>query len=297
MTPALSVIVATYNGAATIGLQLEALSRQRDAPPFEVIVVDNGSSDGVGEVALAWADRLDLRVHRADAEQGVSYARSEGIAQARADKLAFCDDDDCVGAGWVAAAVRALDEQPLVTGSVTELAAAEFTSVDDLWARVPSPDAYRPPAQEDLDPDYPILMGGDCAMTAAMARELGGFDQGFFPGAEDNDLALRYQATGRRLLKCSSMVVVARARATESGLARRSYQAGRMHMRLCAVHDLWRVSPHLRNPHWFIDLFRALAAWARARLTGGDTRGAASRVGLRWGQLVGFVRYRVLRRR
>lgn len=297
-TPEVSVVIASHNGAARIGLQLEALATQIDAPPFEVIVVDNGSTDPLTEAALSWAGRLPgLRVIQARRHQGTSYARNVGIAAARSEKIAFCDDDDCVGARWVEAASRSLDATEFVTGAVTDLAARSFTGVADVRALVPEPETYEAPHHEPGFDAYPVLMGGNSALRKPLALRLGGFDQRFFPGAEDNDLALRHVAAGGALLRAPSMVVAARTRPTVAGAARRAFDGGRMHMRLCRVHDLWAVSPALHEPDFRVDLVRAIAAAARDHLSRrGDPRGSATRIALRAGQVLGWVESGLLRR-
>ena len=59
--PSVSVVVVMRNAAATIGEQLEALSRQDYAGPWEVVLADNGSTDDSVAVARQWEDRLPLR--------------------------------------------------------------------------------------------------------------------------------------------------------------------------------------------------------------------------------------------
>lgn len=131
-SPAVSVVIPTYNGVRTLGMQLQALAEQSDPPPFEVIVVDNGSDADVAAVTASFSAELELRLLLADAHQGVAYARNVGIAAARSEYLGFCDDDDVVDAHWVRGVQRALDRAPLVTGTGIEFPDAAFTSVQDI---------------------------------------------------------------------------------------------------------------------------------------------------------------------
>ena len=100
---ACSVVVPTYNAAATLPEQLAALAAQTIGFPFEVVISDNGSTDDSASVAAAWCDRLDLRVVDASRGRGVSVARNVGIEAAAADLVLLCDADDGVSAGWVEA--------------------------------------------------------------------------------------------------------------------------------------------------------------------------------------------------
>jgi len=108
MIPAASVIIPVRNAEAVLGDQLAALSRQVDAPQFEVVVVLNRCADHSGLVADSYRSRLPLTVLTADEKAGPAYARNVGAARSSAPHLLFCDADDRVGEGWVRAMVRAL---------------------------------------------------------------------------------------------------------------------------------------------------------------------------------------------
>src|SRR4051812_42896987 len=111
----LSVIIPCYNAAETIGVQLDALTTQPCAEPFEIIVADNGSTDGTrGVVFRHQAHFPHLRIVDASARRGSACARNVGARMAAGDKLAFCDADDEVAPRWVAAISEALDRHDFV---------------------------------------------------------------------------------------------------------------------------------------------------------------------------------------
>ena len=112
---ALTVILPVFNMARTLGEQLDALCRQTWSQPWEVLVVDNDSSDGSRELALSYLSREEsIRVISAPVVHNLSYVRNVGVRQARGRAVAFCDGDDVVGEGWVAAMGQALREHALV---------------------------------------------------------------------------------------------------------------------------------------------------------------------------------------
>ena len=115
--PALSVVIPARNAAGTIGEQLEALVAQEWSRPWEVTVVDNGSTDATREL-VAELSRRDPRVRLEQAVErtGIGYARNVGIRASRADAIAMCDADDVVHPGWVAAVGDALQAVEFVTG-------------------------------------------------------------------------------------------------------------------------------------------------------------------------------------
>ena len=105
----LSVIIPCYNAATTIAGQLDALTGQRWTHQWEVIVVNNHSTDGSMEVVERYRTRLpQLRIVDAFARRSRPHALNVGAAAAAGESLAFCDADDEMGAGWVAAIGDAL---------------------------------------------------------------------------------------------------------------------------------------------------------------------------------------------
>lgn len=97
--PTVSVVVATYNQAAFIEEALESVLAQTH-PPLEVLVVDDGSTDGTRERIARFEDGVTTVFQT---NQGVSAARNVGIRQARGDLVAFLDGDDV----WSPAKLRA----------------------------------------------------------------------------------------------------------------------------------------------------------------------------------------------
>src|SRR5438046_2466957 len=110
-----SVVVATHNRPERLGALLDTLSAQtlpRDA--FEVIVVNDASTDGTAEFLRERGQRDDLplrSVHR-ERSQGPAVARNEGWRAARAPLVAFTDDDCIVGPRWLESAVAVAKEHP-----------------------------------------------------------------------------------------------------------------------------------------------------------------------------------------
>ena len=99
----ISVVIPVRDGAATIGDQLEALGQQTYQGEWEIVIADNGSTDGTAELAeRSWSHpRAALRVVDASSRPGSSFARNRGAIEAAGDFLAFCDADDIVAPGWL----------------------------------------------------------------------------------------------------------------------------------------------------------------------------------------------------
>ncbi len=117
----LSVIIPCHNGAKTLAQQLEALARQSWGGNWEVILVNNGSTDRSVEIAEGYRDRLPhLRIVDAHAPGtpllGVTHSYNVGLQAAQGDAFAFCEADDEVCDQWLEAAATALQQHELIAG-------------------------------------------------------------------------------------------------------------------------------------------------------------------------------------
>lgn len=103
-----SVVISTRNHAARLDRTLGGLSRLLlpEATRLEVIVVDNGSTDGTATTLQAWEPRLPLRWLRVD-QPGVARAKNAGVAATRGELLLCTDDDVDVPTHWLSAYVGA----------------------------------------------------------------------------------------------------------------------------------------------------------------------------------------------
>jgi glycosyltransferase involved in cell wall biosynthesis len=115
-----SVVVSTYQRAALLPEFVSAIERQTlPADRFELVVVNNGSSDGTSDVLadLARSTSVQLRVVELAENQGSSGGRNAGWRAARGAVIAFTDDDCLPEPGWLAAGLAAMDDADLVQGA------------------------------------------------------------------------------------------------------------------------------------------------------------------------------------
>jgi glycosyltransferase involved in cell wall biosynthesis len=126
-----SVIVPARDAAATLPQTLAAIVAQRLEGEFEIIVVDDASTDDTGRIAAA----AGATVLRNSTPLGPGRSRNLGVAAAAGPALAFTDADCTPAPGWLAAGVRALDHAGLVQGRVEPDPEVEFGPFDrTLWA-------------------------------------------------------------------------------------------------------------------------------------------------------------------
>lgn len=116
--PAVSVIMPAYNVAPYIGDAIESVLAQT-CTDFELIVVNDGSTDATGAIAGGYASDGRVRVvHQANG--GISAARNHGLRLARGEVFAILDSDDVWEPGYLSAQMRILEERPevdIVTGN------------------------------------------------------------------------------------------------------------------------------------------------------------------------------------
>lgn len=286
-----SVIIPCHNSTGTLGLQLAALSQQVDAPDFEVIISDNGSTDDLGGFLADWQDQLSISYVWAGQYRGAAYARNVGIGHANGAKLLFCDSDDLVASDWVARGSAALDQVPVFSGPGLHLRPAELDAgLAACWQLL---DAALPPTDRlevGESVAWPIILGGNSGLRREVAQDLGGYDAGLPGSIEDNDLAVRLQDAGYVIAAAPGVRIAYRQREGVKVRWLTGLNTGRWHMALCQRHDLWQRSPALRGGWWRLDLARVGVAGAKMLLrpSGRDWPGLAFRAGLAIGMWRGW---------
>src|SRR5687767_259622 len=108
----LTVAICTWNRSELLSKSLQQLTRmQQPCAPWEVIVVNNGSTDETELVLDAFVDRLPLR-RVFEPAPGQSHARNAAVRQASGDYVIWTDDDVLVDAAWLIAYERAIKRWP-----------------------------------------------------------------------------------------------------------------------------------------------------------------------------------------
>ncbi len=203
--PRVSVVIPNYNGAHWLPACLDALAVQ-EFRNFEVILVDNGSSDR--SVALLEEDYRNVRLIRFPENRGFARAVNEGIRAARGEYVALLNNDTVARPRWLGALVQAMEASSEEVAAIASL----MLSLDDpdvvdnagdrlsWWGAAEKighgqpADAYRN-RREIFSPS-----GGATLYRRVFLESLGGFDNHFFAYLEDVDLGLRGRLVGYRYL-------------------------------------------------------------------------------------------------
>lgn len=304
-TAPISVVIPAYNAAATLGRALDSV-RAQTLRVAEVLVVDDGSADGTAELVRARGD-LPVRLIAAGQRGGAARARNLGIAEARADYIAFLDADDEWSSDKLQKQLRVIEVNPaisfvacrseeyapdgqllglvhsgvpVVTGAEAwrALLAANFVSTPCVLARRSVLQAVG-----GFDPAFPIAEDQDLWIRLALAGEVGFVDEVLVrvherPGSLSREykplepdialgMVLAHIERQRGRLTPAELRHALGARFAQNG--RRLYASGRQRLRGLAY--LWRA---IANGHavgenlWFMLTAAPGAAWLKATLLG-----------------------------
>lgn len=205
--PAVSVIVLNHNNRNVIGRCVDSLLAHRTYAGYEVIVVDNQSTDGSYEMlADQYGDRIVLVKND---KNGCSTGRNMGVKHAKGEYICFLDSDQWVVSDlWLENGLHIL-EQDREIGAAGWAAGwfqpnCVFGPIGDSYV---FRGIYRP--QYAYRKDIAYLGSGGLIMKRSLFQEIGGFDEFYDPTCfEDTDLSLSIRHAGYELAYCPNMPIM-----------------------------------------------------------------------------------------
>ncbi len=189
--PKVSIVVASYNGDRTLKACLESLE-QLNYPDYEVILVDDGSTDSTREIAFL---RPRVRYVRHESNRGLSVARNTGIAAASGEIIAFTDSDCRADPDWLHYLVGDLLAGDFAGIGGPNLLPPEDSSV--AAAVMASPGGPAHVMLTDVQAEH--VPGCNMAFFKWALSEIGGFDPIFRQAGDDVDLCWRVQQAGHKI--------------------------------------------------------------------------------------------------
>ncbi len=271
-TPSVSVIVPNWNGLDFLDRCLLSL-RDQTHPPSEIIVVDNGSTDGSREfVEHAHPDVVVLAQER---NLGFAGGVNVGIKAATGDLVALLNNDAEADPDWLRQLVQRMADAGPEVGIVTsKIVVAEAGTLDstgdfvDIYGRaVPRGRGEPDDGQYDLAIDVFSGSGGASLYRRAMLDRVGLFDEDFFAYYEDVDLGFRARLAGYRAVFEPTAIV----RHHMGGTSRKLPGFSRYHI----LKNVWYL--YLKNmPGWVFwsqlpRFLRGQEQWARACIRRGES--------------------------
>ncbi len=211
--PKVTVIVVTWNQRAFLEECLRSL-RTQTFQDFELVVVDNGASDGTANFLGSLADQ-QLRVLSNEANRGFCAANNQGIAAARGEFVALLNDDATAQPGWLAAMLEAVGSDPTVGMVASKIVTYGNPQVIDKVGHLIFLDGQNRGRgtgvidQGQFDNIRETAWPDGCAALyrATMLDQIGGFDEDFFAYADDAELGLRARIAGWRAVFAPNAVV------------------------------------------------------------------------------------------
>ena len=223
-----SVIIPAYNASATIAKTLTALAQQDCSQPYEIIVVDDGSTDDTAQAVQSFPKVK--YVHQENA--GPASARNHGAQLAQGQFLAFTDADCTPHRDWLSCLMRGFDNNVAVVCGSYGIANPENYLAKCVHAEI----VYR---HRYLVPDFPKVFGSyNFCVRKNIFEAVGGFNTAYRRASgEDNDLSYKIFKTGQRIYFQRQALVDHRHPTQVSRYLQEQFR-----------HGFWRVSMYADHP-------------------------------------------------
>ena len=197
-TPPVSVIVCSYNGAKTLAGCLRSLGKL-DYPEYEVILVDDGSTDNTSEIAAQFRNVRYIRQEN----HGLSHARNTGAAAARGEVFAYTDSDCMADADWLYYLVGTL-----LSGNYAGAGGPNISPPAQNWVQACVAAAPGGPSHVLLtDTVAEHIPGCNMAWWRWAFESVGGFDIEYHKAGDDVDFCWRVQQAGHEIAFSPTAIV------------------------------------------------------------------------------------------
>jgi len=200
-----SVIIVTYNNLALTRLCLESLFRNTDYPNYEVIVVDNNSSDDTPGYLVKLNERQEnLKIILNETNLGFAKANNQGIGRSSGDYIVLLNNDTIVPRGWLSRLLKHLDDPKVgLVGPVTNFVGneARLEVSYRTWAEMEEFAQDQTWRNHGRIADIHMLAMFCVAMRRDVFEEIGELDEQFGIGMfEDDDYSIRVKQKGYRVI-------------------------------------------------------------------------------------------------
>jgi GT2 family glycosyltransferase len=200
-TTPVSVIIVNFNRRAMLAECLQSLAAQT-TPPQEIILVDNGSTDGSVDLPALYQN-LPIRLICNTSNQGFCAANNQGFAVAKGSLLALLNNDAIADPKWIEELAKAFDDPKTGMAASKILVYSQRDKIDKVGHLIywDGQNRGRGTGERDVgqyDAVEEVLWPDGCAAMyrREMIDEIGGFDEEFFAYADDAELGLRGRLAG-----------------------------------------------------------------------------------------------------
>jgi glycosyltransferase involved in cell wall biosynthesis len=236
--PKISLVIPAYNEEKYIGDCLDYAIKNSEGRFFEIIVIDNASSDRTAEIA---ASRPGVRVVRED-KKGLTKARQRGLEEASGDFIAYTDADTRLPKKWFETALDVFSKNPkavCLSGPYIyyDLSGFKNMILTALWW-LTAPLTYRIVG-------YMVLGGNFIAKKSALLA-MGGFDTNIEFYGEDTNIARRLSKFGKVIFRMDFTIDSSARRFIHEGMFKVNFLYG--------INFLWQVAFHRSRTKVYSDI-------------------------------------------
>lgn len=220
--PRVSIIITANNALDATQRCLDALWRHTPGNRYEIIVVDNGSTDDTCDYLCELSDAGKIRVLTNQETECNARTHNQGAAMARGDYLLFLNQETEVGDGWLSPLVQTLDQDPYVgavgskilspDGTIRHAGTGLMLQDHDTGQILYGMNLWQGKAGDTFGVNQPMIMRAmtaDCLMVRSKVYfGVVGCDESYWNGNEDTDLCLKLGEEGWRLVYRPESTVV-----------------------------------------------------------------------------------------
>jgi glycosyltransferase involved in cell wall biosynthesis len=188
--PVVSVVLPTHGRAGYLEVALDSLAAQDLGEPWELLVVDDGSSDGSAELL----EHRGTPTLRFDPARGLNAARNAGVRATNAELLAFTDDDVRIPPGWLRALVEGARHHPDADAFGGPIRASFEGPAPRACGREDPPLTTLDLGQSDRPAE--LVWGANMALRRAAFERVGEFDETIHGGGDEQEWLERLRAQG-----------------------------------------------------------------------------------------------------
>jgi GT2 family glycosyltransferase len=211
--PLVSIVIVNYNGKIFLKKCLTSVLKT-NYPNIEVIVVDNGSTDGSPELLRSFASDSEIKVILSETNLGFAGGNNVGIELATGDYVVFLNNDTTVEPNWINELVRVLESDFTIGAAQSKLLLMDSPSHLDcagLFSNFYGDTFARGQGEKDVEKygcgEIFTCKGASMIVRRKILERIGSFDSDYFTYYEDTDLSWRIRLAGYKILFVPSSIV------------------------------------------------------------------------------------------